>query len=127
MVKAEDSESEKFEYKLSETIRAHALSLPEASEGSSCVNRAFRAGGKNFAFVGEKDEETNMRLKLGDSISEIAERAVTDPARWQVGKGGWAMLRFDPAEPPAQSDLERWVNESFRLLVPKKISAKLEG
>lgn len=50
-----------------------------------------------------------------------------DPERWQVGKGGWAMLRFDPTEPPAPGDLERWVNESFRLLVPKKISAKLEG
>ncbi len=124
---AASTEPEQFQYQLSEIIRTHALSLPEASEGTSCVNRAFRAGGKNFAFVGEKNDETNMRLKLADSIPEISEKAKSDPDRWQVGKGGWTMLKLDPDNPPNSEDLHRWVTESFRLLVPKKIVSQLEG
>jgi hypothetical protein len=117
--------ADQFEHELSETIRTHAMTFPETTEGSSCVNRAFKAGGKNFVFVGEKEYETNMRLKLGDSIPEIAKLAKTDPDRWQVGKGGWALLRFDPDNPPPNDDLERWITESFRLLAPKKIVAQL--
>lgn len=121
--------AEQFEHELSETIRSHALTFPESSESSSCVNRAFKAGGKNFVFVGETSvggtPETNMRLKLGDSILEISQLAKTDPEHWQVGNHGWALLRFNPDEPPPIDDLKRWITESFRLLAPKKIVAQL--
>lgn len=121
--------AEQFEHELSETIRSLALKFPESSEGSSCVNRAFKAGGKNFVFVGETSvggtPETNIRLKLRDSIPEISQLAKTDPERWQVADNGWAMLRFAPDEPPPTKDLKRWITESFRLLAPKKIVAQM--
>ena len=116
-----------FRYPVSETIRQIAMALPDATEGTSCVNRAFKAGGKNFAFLGEKDEGCGLRLKLAESIAEVQERAEAEPDRYQVGKGGWSMLRFPPDDAPSPSDLERWVTESFRLLVPKKVSAQLEA
>ena len=117
--------AEQFRYALSEQIRNHAMSFPETEEGTSCVNRAFKAGGKNFVFLGEKDEECNMRLKLDASIPEIKERAKAETRQWDVGKGGWTMLRFDPDLPPPAADLERWITESFFLLAPKKVSKLL--
>ena len=119
--------SEGFRYEVSEAIRTLALQLPDTSEGSSCVNRAFKAGSKNFAFLGEKDELCGLRLKLSSSIPELEERAKLQPDRYQVGKGGWTMVRFAPDDPPTTDDLETWLLESFLLLAPKSISAKLDS
>ena len=119
--------SETFDYAISEKIRSHALTFPQTVEGSSCVNRAFKAGGKNFAFLGEKDDECRLRLKLDASISDLEQRAVSDPERWQVGKGGWVLVKFPPSDAPKIADLRRWITESFRLLAPKKIVAEFDG
>lgn len=119
------SEAQLFHYPISENIRTIALALPEATEGKSCVNRAFKAGGKNFAFLGEKDDECGLRLKLSSSIDSVSAKAAAQPDRYQVGSNGWTMLRFPPDDPPASDDLKEWIVESFRLLVPKKISALL--
>ncbi len=121
------SEPEKFDYPVSQKIRAHAMTFPETIEGSSCVNRAFKAGGKNFVFLGEKPDECNIRLKLDASVPEIAAKAKDDPDRWQVGKGGWTLLKFSPDDPPPIADIERWITESFHLLAPKKVVAKLNA
>ncbi|MEM7325013.1 MAG: MmcQ/YjbR family DNA-binding protein [Actinomycetota bacterium] len=116
---------EAFQHAVSDRIRRHALTFPEVEEGTSCVNRAFKAGGKNFVFLGEKDAECNIRLKLGESVPEVeALAAASEPGRFDVGKGGWAMIRFPPDQPPDDADLERWVTESFLLLAPKRVSAQ---
>ncbi len=92
---------EAFRYEISEAIRDLAMTFPEASEGTSCVNRAFNAGGKNFVFLGEKDELCILRLKLAD---------------------GWKKIEFDPADPPPLAQLQRWVDESFMMLAPKRLT-----
>ena len=118
---------EQFAHKISDKIRDHAMSFPQAEEGTSCVNRAFKAGGKNFAFLGEKDAECNLRLKLDTSVPEIKERATSNDGRdWETGAHGWTMLRFPPDDPPPFEDLQRWIAESFMLLAPKKISKLLD-
>ena len=95
-----------FQHPTSQTIRSLALAYPETEEGSSCVNRAFKAGGKNFVFLGEKGDVIKMRLKLED--------------------GGWTLLEFTPDDPPAEADLARWIDESFRLLAPKRVQKLTE-
>ena len=120
------AEIERFRYPVSETIRTHAMTFPKTEEGMSCVNRAFSAGGKNFLFLGEKEDECSLRLKVADSIPELQALANQDAERWQVGKAGWALLRFPPDDAPAPADLARWVTESFLLLAPKKVSALLD-
>ncbi|MFT6763631.1 MAG: hypothetical protein ACJAXA_002292, partial [Candidatus Aldehydirespiratoraceae bacterium] len=44
---------ETIQSEVCEVVRALAMTHPETEEGSACVNHAFRAGGKNFAFLGE--------------------------------------------------------------------------
>ncbi len=116
---------EQFQHEISGSIRSIALAFPETTEGSSCVNRAFKAGGKNFAFLGEKDDEANLRLKLDASLPDIQSRVNAGDDRFEVGKFGWTMLRFSPDDPPLTTDLERWIAESFMLLVPKAVSEQL--
>ena len=111
-----------FEYQISDRIRTFALGFPESSEGTSCVNRAFKAGGKNFVFLGEKDGQCTMRLKVSQSIVDLTERSSVDD-RYHVGGGGWTKIVFAAEEPPAFSDLEIWITESFALLAPKKVAA----
>ena len=117
---------EQFRYDVSDSIRAHAMSFPETEEGSSCVNRAFKAGGKNFVFLGEKDDTCTLRLKLDASLPEVTERATADPDRYEMGTGGWTKVVFPGDDPPAAADLEQWVTESFFLLAPNKVQKLAE-
>lgn len=117
---------EDFQHGISRTIRDHALTLPETTEGTSCVNRAFKVGSKNFAFLGEKDGECNLRLKLGPSIPDVQSLSERHPASFEVGKFGWTMLRFPPDDPPPVEDLERWITESFALFASARVRALLD-
>jgi len=105
-------------------VRAHALGLPETSEGPSCVNRAFKARKKNFLFLGEKpDGACRFMVKLGPSLAEAEALAAA-----QVGKSGWVTVLFPSNVAPME--VERavaWVRESFGLLAPKPLSRQLEG
>lgn len=49
-------------------LRRFAMRLPEAEEGTSCVNRAFRAWGKTFAYLGMKADRYKLMVNLTDSV-----------------------------------------------------------
>jgi len=114
---------EKFTHPISEHLRAIALALPETTEGTSCVNRAFKVRKKNFLFVGEKEGQVRVMLKLSASL-EAASRM--DDPRVGVGKGGWVTLRFAPDEPLDEGLLSAWVVESFRTLAPRVLVRQLD-
>lgn len=107
-------------------LRERALALPEVSEGSSCVNRAFKARKKNFLFLGEKTDEIRIMVKLGPSLPAAETRADDDP-RISVGKHGWLTLRFAPETPLPLDLLGGWVEESYRLLAPRTLVRQLDG
>ncbi len=114
---------ESFSQPISEQLRVRALALPETSEGTSCVNRAFKVRKKNFLFVGEKPELVKVMLRLDASLEEA--RAMEDP-RIEVGKNGWVTVRFRPDDVPDADLLAAWVVESFRTLGPKTLVRQLD-
>lgn len=116
---------EQFELAVCDDIRDFALSFPDSSEGSSCVNRAFKAGSKNFVFLGEKAERCTIRLKLDASADDVRARSASDD-RYEVCGGGWTKIVFDGQDAPAMDDLRLWITESFLLLAPKKVVAKFD-
>jgi hypothetical protein len=116
---------ESFVHPICERLRAAALGLPEVSEGTSCVNRAFKVRGKkNFFFLGEKEGEIRVMVKLTDSLPSA--EALGDP-RVDVGKFGWLTLRFAPDDALDAELLELWVVESFRALAPKAVVKQLDA
>jgi predicted DNA-binding protein (MmcQ/YjbR family) len=118
--------AESFTDPLCLALRAQALALPEVSEGSSCVNRAFKARKKNFLFLGEKTDEIRIMVKLGPSLA-AAEHQAADDARIRVGKHGWLTLRFAPDAPLPAELLGGWLEESYRLLAPKTLVKRLDA
>lgn len=114
--------SEAFSTPLSVALRAVALALPETSEGTSCLNRAFKVRKKNFVFVGERPDRVRVMLKLGPSLE--AARAAADP-RVSIGKFGWVTVEASEGDHLPTDRLAAWIDESYRLLAPKSLVKQL--
>jgi hypothetical protein len=106
-------------------VREIALRLPEVEEGTSCNKVAFKSGGKAFLFFGSDASSYNVMVKLCDSLPEAAALAAKAAGNYKVGGHNWVTARFGFGETPPAGLLERWIEESYRLLVPKRILAKL--
>ena len=106
-------------------IRKTATSLPEVEVGAVCDKVAFKAGKKNFLFLGNDGNGYDLKLKLKDSLEEANELAAGQAGAVSVGSTGWVELNFPQNKSLPQPVLVRWIKESYRLLVPKKISSKL--
>jgi len=118
------AETETFAHAVSRALRERALAFPETTEGTACVNRAFKVRGKNFAFVGET--ETNVRVMVKLKASREAAAAMGDP-RVSVGNIGWVTVNFPPEDPLDEALLGQWIEESFRALAPKSVVKKLDA
>lgn len=106
-------------------LRHFALKLPEVEEGSSCVNRAFRARGKAFAYLGMKADRYKLMIKLTDSLARAKELQNERPDAYQVGKHGWTTIWLPHTERGPKGMLERWIEESYRALVPPSLVERL--
>lgn len=95
-----------------ERLHATACALPGVDVGESCVNRAYRVGGKAFAYLGDKPDQLRLMVKLGPSLDEAAALAAARPTIFEVGKFGWVTVRLPHADPVAKGLLERWIAES---------------
>lgn len=107
-------------------LRAFAASYPEANEGIACEGTAlekstFKARNKSFLFLGRKD----LMVKLGDSLPEASALAAKEPGRYKVGAPGWVTVTFGEEDALPLDLLERWIDESYRLLAPKGLLAIL--
>jgi len=115
---------ESFEQPICNQLRERALALPETSEGTSCVNRAFKVRKKNFLFLGEKDDSVRVMVKLADSLEQA--RAMND-RRVDVGNIGWVTVNFAPDDALDADLLSAWILESFRTLAPKTLVKQLDA
>lgn len=105
-------------------IRTIALRLPEVLEGAVCDKIAFKARGKMFLSLGQSDDSYNLMLKLGDSLAEAALLATKEPGSYKVGVHGWVTIVFRHNQSAPAGLLERWIDESYRLLAPKQPATK---
>ena len=106
-------------------LRRMAMLLPEVEEGVSCNKSAFKAGQKSFLFVEINDESYNVMVKLVDSLSEAERRHKQQPECYKVGKHGWTTIVLPHSALFPAEMFERWVEESYRALVSRKLVALL--
>ena len=106
-------------------LREICLALPEAVEKPFGGHTApcFRVRDKLFAMVGE--ERKTMTFKAGPGVQRILVEAEPDrffiPA--YVGHKGWVGARLDIDHD--WEEIAELVEESYRLIAPRKLSAKL--
>ena len=108
-----------------QALRRVALRYPEAEEGTSCTKSAFKARNKAFLFMGMDKNSYHAMVKLRESLAEAAKLATKQPHRYAVGAGGWVKATFSRDESPPAGLFERWIDESYRLLVHKQLVAML--
>ena len=109
-------------------LRELAKGYPESHEGIACAGtaverRTFKARNKAFLFLGA----TDAMFKLGASLTEATRLASKEPDRIRVGANGWVKVIFssDGSGSPPLDVLERWIDESYRLLAPKALAESL--
>lgn len=65
-------------------------------------------------------------VKLRESLPEATKLAQRQPDRYRVGANGWVKATFIDGEPLPLRMLERWIRESYSLLVtPEKTHATI--
>ena len=97
--------------------------MPEVEVGTVWDKVALKAGKKNFLFLDRDGESYDAKLKLKESLTEANELAAGQAGTISVGPSGWVEMEFPKHKSLPKAFLKRWIEESFRLLVPKKISS----
>ena len=107
-------------------LKKFAASLPEVREDFPWGHSAFKVGGKAFLFMAAEEGELRLSVKLPHSGLLALSLPFAAPTGYGLGKSGWVTARFaaSDAAPPG-AVLERWVEESYRAIAPRKIVARL--
>jgi predicted DNA-binding protein (MmcQ/YjbR family) len=107
----------------SELVR-RAGEYPHVVEAYPWGERVAKVNGKIFVFFGgDEADEFFISLKLPES----AEHALSIPGNkatgYGLGKAHWVTIRLDRHEGEAEELLFEWLEESYRAIAPRRISA----
>ncbi len=105
-----------------------ALSYPEAWEDHPWGENVVKVGKKIFVFFGSEASPTwpSITVKLRESHEEAAGVPGVEPTGYGLGKSGWLTIPLK-AKGPSFGVLSDWIEESYRLVAPKKLIAELDG
>jgi predicted DNA-binding protein (MmcQ/YjbR family) len=107
-------------------LRAHGLAKPEAYEEFPWGDRALKVAKKMIAILSCTAEHgLVVTVKLGALSDEALQLPFAAPTGYGLGKSGWVTARFTAADEPPLGILCDWVDESYRLVAPKKLVALL--
>lgn len=109
-------------------LRDFGMTYPETHEDFPWGHRALKVRGKAFAFLGNASHgqtEMSVSLKLFASHESAMLLPFVEPTGYGMGKSGWITARFAPGEDPPLPLLLSWLDESYRLIAPKRLVATL--
>ena len=106
-------------------LREIAIAFPEVHEDFPWEHRAMKVRKKIFAFIALDPEGLSLTVKLPASGVMALALPFTSPTGYGLGKSGWVTCRFAPGDEIPFELLEEWLEESYRAIAPKKLSAKL--
>jgi predicted DNA-binding protein (MmcQ/YjbR family) len=104
-----------------------ALGLPDAYEDHPWGETVVKVGKRIFVFLGNDESPTwpSMSIKLRESLDQALALPGAVPAGYGLGRAGWVTIPFATKHPPL-GVLTDLVEESYRLVVPKRLVARLE-
>lgn len=112
---------------LAHDLRGHALAYPEAWEDFPWGEVAVKVRKKAFLFLGASDDRVSFTVKLRDHHTEALEAAFTEPSGYGLGRHGWVTGRIGPHDTVDPARLRAWIDESYRLVAPKKLVKVLDA
>ncbi len=114
-----------------EKVRAFALELPGAQEEFPWGETVAKVSKKVFVFLGVSDGSYPMGMTVKLKDPEAHAHALTspgaEPAGYGLGKSGWVRIPLEGQGVPATELLCDWVEESYRVIAPKKRIAELDA
>lgn len=106
-------------------LRRAALAYPETREDHPWGECAFKVKEKVFLFLFEGDGRLALTMKLPKSRDFALLLPFAKPTGYGLGKSGWVTCTFEPKEPIPLPMMLDWLDESFRAVAPKKLSAEV--
>ncbi|MCZ6598055.1 MAG: MmcQ/YjbR family DNA-binding protein [Planctomycetota bacterium] len=108
-------------------LRRIAMGYPETVEEFPWGHSAFKVRRKVFLFLACDEDGLGVSVKLPYSNREALLLPFAEPTHYGLGKSGWVSARFAPDETPPIAILREWIDESYRVIAPKKLVAALDG
>ena len=113
-----------------EKVREFALGLPGAAEEFPWGETVAKVNQKVFVFLGVSDGSYPMGVTVKLKDAEAHAHALTspgaEPAGYGLGKAGWVRVPLAEKGSPAADLLCDWVEESYRAIAPKRLTAELD-
>jgi predicted DNA-binding protein (MmcQ/YjbR family) len=108
-------------------VRQFALSLPGAWEDFPWDERVVKVGRKVFVFLGHDDRTGPplMTVKLVESHGHALAIEGAERTGYGLGRAGWVNVPLD-ADGVTLDLLRDWVEESYRIVAPKRLAAELD-
>jgi predicted DNA-binding protein (MmcQ/YjbR family) len=110
---------------LRDKVRDFALSLPEAVEEHPWGEDVAKVRGKIFVFLGSAGSR-RMTVKLEESHAHALSIEGAARTGYGLGASGWVTVPLR-AEGVNVALLRDWVEESYRIVAPKRLVAALDG
>ena len=107
-------------------LRKFALGYPEAYEEFPWGERCIKVRKKIFVFMGRDRESLRVTVKLPRSYGAALLAPFVKPTGYGLGKSGWVTATFAARERVPLDILRDWIDESYRAIAPKKLSAAMD-
>jgi predicted DNA-binding protein (MmcQ/YjbR family) len=113
-----------------EALLAFALGLPEAYEDHPWADdTVVKVNKKIFVFLGTGEPDEKYPPGFGVKLREAHGHAMSvpgaAPSGYGLGKAGWVSVPFTD-DMPDRETLCDWVEESYRIVAPKRLVARLD-
>jgi predicted DNA-binding protein (MmcQ/YjbR family) len=102
-------------------LASFALELPGAHEDFPWGERVVKVGGKIFVFLGGA---RSITVKLQESRPHALSVDGAEPTGYGLGRAGWVTV---PVKGISVATLRDWVEESYRIVAPKRLVAELDA
>jgi predicted DNA-binding protein (MmcQ/YjbR family) len=106
-------------------LLSFALSLPEAVEDHPWNETVAKVRKKVFVFFGGDPSANRITVKLVESHGHALSIEGAEPTGYGLGKAGWVTVPVD-ADGVDVGLLSDWIEESYRIVAPKRLLAELE-
>ena len=107
-------------------VISFALSLPETFQDTPWENDVVvKVRGKIFVFAGD-EASRRISVKLAESHAHALAIEGAEPTGYGLGRAGWVTVPFR-APGVSVAVLRDWVEESYRIVAPRRLVDQLDS